>query len=72
MKPWMRSFTAYSVACGIVWAVLLAGRMIVGHGHPDQIVIYVFFGWVIGWLSATIARFVYPPPRRWRTGGTAP
>jgi hypothetical protein len=24
----------------------------------------VFAGWVIGWLSATIARAVYPPPKR--------
>jgi len=24
--------------------------------------IVTFFGWVIGWLSATIARAVYPPP----------
>ncbi|HME50051.1 hypothetical protein [Mycobacterium sp.] len=23
----------------------------------------VFGGWVIGWLSATIARAVYPPPK---------
>jgi hypothetical protein len=24
----------------------------------------VFAGWWIGWLSATIARAVYPPPKR--------
>jgi hypothetical protein len=24
----------------------------------------LFSGWVIGWLSATIARAVYPPPRQ--------
>jgi hypothetical protein len=23
----------------------------------------VFIGWLIGWLTATIARFVYPAPR---------
>jgi len=26
----------------------------------------VFLGFVIGWLSATIARFVYPPPKKYR------
>jgi hypothetical protein len=26
--------------------------------------VLVFAGWVIGWLSATIARAVYPPPKR--------
>jgi len=29
--------------------------------------IYVVFGgFVIGWLSATIARYVYPPPKKYR------
>jgi hypothetical protein len=23
----------------------------------------VFGGWVIGWTSATIARYIYPPPK---------
>jgi hypothetical protein len=26
----------------------------------------VFFGFAIGWLSATIARYVYPPPKKYR------
>jgi len=26
----------------------------------------VFGGFVIGWLSATIARYVYPPPKKYR------
>jgi hypothetical protein len=25
----------------------------------------VFGGWWICWVSATIARYVYPPPKRW-------
>jgi len=25
---------------------------------------YVFLGWVIGWVSASIARMVYPAPKR--------
>jgi hypothetical protein len=24
---------------------------------------YVLLGWVIGWITATIARVVYPPPK---------
>ena len=33
----------------------------------------VFGGFVIGWLSATIARYVYPPPKKYRPDtGTAP
>jgi hypothetical protein len=32
--------------------------------YPDhlQIFLLVGFGWLIGWISATIARSVYPPP----------
>ena len=26
----------------------------------------VFAGFAIGWLSATIARFVYPPPKNYQ------
>jgi len=25
----------------------------------------VFGGWTIAWVSTTIARYVYPPPKRW-------
>ena len=28
-------------------------------------VVLVFAGWMIGWVSTPIARFVYPPPKRW-------
>jgi hypothetical protein len=64
MRPWMRTYTAYSVGCWIVWAVLLIAGALAGKESPDQAVLYVFLGWVIGWLSATIARSVYPPPKR--------
>ena len=29
-------------------------------------VFLVFFGCAIGWVSATIARYVYPPPKKYR------
>jgi len=37
------------------------------HGLQHNILI-VFAGFVIGWLSATIARYVYPPPKKYRSG----
>jgi hypothetical protein len=54
----------------VVWAVVLA---IVHAARRDKASTYrmVFLGWVIGWTSATIARFVYPPPKRWRPAGPA-
>jgi hypothetical protein len=30
-----------------------------------QPILLVFFGWCIGWVSETIARYIYPPPKRW-------
>jgi hypothetical protein len=30
-----------------------------------QRVLLVFAGFCIGWVSTTIARYIYPPPRRW-------
>jgi hypothetical protein len=58
-----RTYTAYSIACAIVWAVIL---IVVATVSPQKLHIFliVFFGWAIGWLSATIARSVYPPPRQ--------
>jgi hypothetical protein len=44
----MRTYTAYSVGVGIVWAVLLV-------------------------LASWLARYVYPPPKRYpQDTGTAP
>jgi membrane protein DedA with SNARE-associated domain len=63
MKFSMRTYTAYSIACVVVWAVLLAIVGFTGSHEKKHIILYVLLGWVIGWLSATIARFVYPPPK---------
>jgi hypothetical protein len=66
MNSRLRSYTAYSIAVAVVWAVLLLlAWMLDRSGKFDNIVL-VFFGFAIGWLSATIARVVYPPPRKFR------
>ncbi len=31
-----------------------------------KIIFLVFFGFTIGWLPATIARYVYPPQKKYR------
>ena len=65
MKLSLKTYTAYSIGCGVVWAVILivvASEASKGTAHTFLL---VFFGWVIGWLSVTIARAVYPPPK-WR------
>ena len=69
MRRSLRSYTAYSIGCGLVWAALLIVGALAGNGSASHTVLYVFLGWVLGWISATIARAVYPPPKKWRQSG---
>jgi hypothetical protein len=60
-----RSYAAYSVGVVVVWAVIL---VVIATTRPGSISTFLllFGGWAIGWVSGTIARYVYPPPQRWR------
>lgn len=62
----LRTYTSYSIACALVWAVILAVVWTRANGATRHTFALVCAGWAIGWLSATIARVVYPPPRRHR------
>jgi len=60
-----RNYWTYSVGLAIAWAIaLLLVRMIRG-SDGEQTTLLVFYGFCIGWVSTTIARYVYPPPKRW-------
>jgi hypothetical protein len=61
-----RSYTTYSIAVGIVWAVLLVLASLLASASKWHNILLVFLGFAIGWLSATIARYVYPPPKKYR------
>ena len=63
MRRLSNTYTAYSVGCTAVWAVLLAVVAATAKTHTLHTILLVFGGWVIGWTSATIARYVYPPPK---------
>ncbi len=63
MKWARNTYAAYSIGCAVVWAVVLIGVAVFAGGDKLHTFILVFFGWWIGWLSATIARSVYPPPK---------
>lgn len=56
---WMYS-AGFAVALGIVLGIVVATK-------PDRLntFLLVFGGVAIGWVSGTIARYVYPPPRKW-------
>jgi hypothetical protein len=63
MKLSLNTYTAYSIGCAVVWAVILT--VVASEASKDKFHTFflLFLGWVIGWLSATIARDVYPPPK---------
>jgi hypothetical protein len=72
--PWgrpraMNSYLAYSIGCGLVWAVLWVLVVSLASKHTQHTVLLVFAGWVIGWVSASIARLVYPPPKARSSAG---
>jgi hypothetical protein len=64
----LRTYTAYSIGCAVVWAVILAIHAATASNLDTYLLI--FGGFFIGWLSATIARYVYPPPKSRRSGAT--
>ena len=65
----LNSYTAYIIGSGIAWAAVLAIAAAVAPTHTFDRILLVFLGWVIGWTSATIARLVYPPPKRRPSAG---
>jgi membrane-associated phospholipid phosphatase len=59
----LNTYTAYSVGCAIVWAVILIAVAAGASAAKRHTFLLLFAGWVIGWASATLARYVYPPPK---------
>jgi ABC-type proline/glycine betaine transport system substrate-binding protein len=62
MKRSLHTYTAYSIGCAVVWAVILGLVAATGSKDKQQTMRLVFLGWASGWLSATIARAVFPHP----------
>ncbi|HET8626966.1 MAG TPA: hypothetical protein VFL91_06085 [Thermomicrobiales bacterium] len=62
-----RNYWIYSIGLAIAWAVVLALALTIRGRAGAQPILLVFLGYVIGWVSTTIARYVYPPPRRWES-----
>ncbi len=59
-----RSFWVYSTGLVVVWGVLLI--IVFNLKSPaSSTVLLIFGGFCIGWVSTTIARYVYPPPKKW-------
>jgi hypothetical protein len=60
-----RNYWVYSIGLAIVWAIAILLALLVGGRDKAQTFLLVFLGFFIGWVSTTIARYVYPPPKRW-------
>jgi hypothetical protein len=60
----LNTYTGYSIGCAVVWTALLTvGRARLDAKHWNMLRLGAS-GWWGGWLSATIARVAYPPPRK--------
>jgi hypothetical protein len=65
----LNSYLAYSIGCGVAWSVVWVIVALTEPRHRvDQIAIF-FGGWVLGWVSSSIARVVYPPPKKRDSAG---
>jgi hypothetical protein len=71
MNGRMRSYPVYGLGVGIVWAAILALVSFFGTDERRRTTLLVFGGFASGWTSATIARSVYPPPRKYRKDSAA-
>jgi hypothetical protein len=60
-----RNYWAYSIGCFLVWGVIFVVRAALGNSSTTHDVRLIFGGWCIAWVSSTIARAVYPPPKHW-------
>jgi hypothetical protein len=65
----MNTYTAYGVGFFATWAALLAACAATVSPKTRAYIFAIFGGTVIGWTSATMARLVYPPPKKRLTAG---
>jgi hypothetical protein len=63
------TYTGYAIGCAVVWLLIWAITLTTAKQERVRDLRNYFVGWASGWTSATIARAVYPPPRRRLWGG---
>ena len=62
-----RTYWIYSAGLAVAWVIVFALVLTIRGTEAARTVLPVFLGFCIGWVSTTIARYVYPPAKRWRT-----
>jgi uncharacterized membrane protein YccC len=70
MRGRLRNYWVYSVGIGVVLVLVLAIVASV-ESYDLHTFLLVFAGFAIGWVSGTIARYVYPPPPKWTHAKTS-
>jgi hypothetical protein len=60
-----RTYWAYSIGLAIVWVIVLTLTLMIKGAEGLLPLLLVFLGFCLGWVSTTIARYLYPPPARW-------
>lgn len=63
--PWFRNYWIYSAGLAVAWAVVFLLTHSIRGQEGTHTTLPLFLGFCIGWVSTTIARYVYPPPKRW-------
>jgi hypothetical protein len=61
----LRTYTAYSIGCAIIWAIILSIFAATESSNYMGYTLCIFYDWIICWVSGTIARIAYPPPAKW-------
>lgn len=59
------SYSGYSLGSFLAWGLILVILLAHGNATIMHSLLLVLLGWAIAWVSTTIARFVYPLPKRW-------
>ncbi|MBV9844494.1 MAG: hypothetical protein JOZ47_05425 [Kutzneria sp.] len=62
-----RNYWIYSAGLAVAWVIVFVLVLTIRGADAARAVLPVFLGFCIGWVSTTIARYVYPPAKRRRT-----
>jgi hypothetical protein len=60
----LNTYMAYGIGCAAVWTVILTVTQRRTDSQTRNTIRLVCAGWWLGWMSASIARVVYPPPKK--------
>ena len=61
-----RNYWTFSAGVAIVLAIVVTLRGVIGGSSTLHDMFLIVGGFAIGWVATTIARYVYPPARRWQ------